>query len=196
MFLYLKPSDPSNSDLVTSFYSNHGTYHYGDSGIDCFFLREFTVPAKAQGFPLPLGICGSMYTDSVNPAPLYRNSVLSAPIPGQSNTPKPAIPKFEDACEPVGYWLLPRSSISKTPLRMSNSVGLVDSGYTGELMAVVDNVSDIDYTISAGTRLFQIASATLVPIQFALVSDLRVTTRGSGGFGSTRGFRAPTADCG
>ena len=39
---------------------------------------------------------------------------------------------------------MPRSSISKTPLRMSNSVGLIDGGYRGEIMASVDNISDDD----------------------------------------------------
>ena len=40
------------------------------------------------------------------------------------------------------YCIYPRSSMgSKTPLRLSNSIGLVDKGYTGELMVVVDNIS-------------------------------------------------------
>ncbi len=47
-----------------------------------------------------------------------------------------------------GYFLFPRSSISKTPLRMSNSVGIIDAGYRGHLMAKVDNLSDEDYILS------------------------------------------------
>lgn len=43
-----------------------------------------------------------------------------------------------DSGEFVSYILMPRSSISKTPLRMSNSIGLIDSSYRGELMAPVD----------------------------------------------------------
>ena len=35
-----------------------------------------------------------------------------------------------------GYMLVPRSSISKTPLRMSNSIGIIDPSYRGEIMAV------------------------------------------------------------
>ena len=33
------------------------------------------------------------------------------------------------------YYLYPRSSISKTPLRMSNSTGIIDAGYRGEIIA-------------------------------------------------------------
>jgi len=59
------------------------------------------------------------------------------------------------------YWMLPRSSISKTPLRLSNSVGLIDAGYRGNLMAMVDNHSDEDYIIEEKQRLFQIATGDL-----------------------------------
>ena len=38
------------------------------------------------------------------------------------------------------YLLMPRSSIAKTPLRLCNSIGLIDGGYRGEIMAVVDNI--------------------------------------------------------
>ena len=48
---------------------------------------------------------------------------------------------------PMPYYVYPRSSISKTPLRLANSVGIIDSGYRGELMAVVDNISKEDYVV-------------------------------------------------
>ena len=51
--------------------------------------------------------------------------------------------KLGISCEPEdgkAYYLLPRSSISKTPLRMANSIGLIDGGYRGEIMAVCDNI--------------------------------------------------------
>ena len=51
------------------------------------------------------------------------------------------------------YYLYPRSSISKTPLRLCNSVGIIDAGYRGNIMAFVDNI-DEDYDL--GTRLFQL----------------------------------------
>ena len=86
---------------------------------------------------------------------------------------------------PSSFYLLPRSSISKTPLRLSNSVGLIDSGYTGFLKAPLDNHSDEPVKLNRGQRLFQIVSPTLGSISFDLVEELTSTERGSGGFGST-----------
>ena len=84
-----------------------------------------------------------------------------------------------------GYFLFPRSSISKTPLRMANSIGLIDAGYRGEIMAVCDNIKDYDFSIKKGDRLFQIVSSDLSDIEFTIVNELSDTTRGTGGFGST-----------
>ncbi len=83
------------------------------------------------------------------------------------------------------YLLMPRSSIAKTPLRLCNSIGLIDGGYRGEIMAVVDNIKTDDYTVEPGQRLFQLVAMDGSPIHFELVDDLSDTTRGSGGFGST-----------
>ena len=85
----------------------------------------------------------------------------------------------------ISYYLYPRSSISKTPIRMANSVGIIDAGYRGSIMIAIDNISDNPYCIEAGQRLFQICSPTLQPISFELSSSLSDTDRGDGGFGST-----------
>ena len=99
-----------------------------------------------------------------------------------------AIIKSNIACEntdEMPYLLMPRSSISKTPLRQCNSVGLIDAGYRGEIMAAVDNIKDIPYTVEPGQRLFQLVSMDGAPITFEIVSELSQTDRGDGGFGST-----------
>ena len=96
--------------------------------------------------------------------------------------------KLGISCEPEGgkaYYLFPRSSISKTPLRMSNSIGLIDGGYRGEIMASCDNIKDFEFTAKKGDRLFQLVASDSSSISYALVEDLSSTTRGSGGFGST-----------
>ena len=85
----------------------------------------------------------------------------------------------------VSYYLYPRSSIIKTPLRLANSVGIIDAGYRGDIIACVDNIKSESYTVNKGDRLFQICAGNLEPIQFQLVNDLSNTQRGSGGFGST-----------
>lgn len=84
------------------------------------------------------------------------------------------------------FWLLPRSSISKSPLRMANSVGLIDAGYRGVLMGAVDFRSD--FTAKVGERYFQIAGPELLPwTAIHIVSEIPggATLRGEGGFGST-----------
>lgn len=90
--------------------------------------------------------------------------------------------------KPCGYTLVPRSSISKTSLRLANSIGIIDSGYRGELMAVFDCFYK-DYTIEASTRLMQVIPPRLdLPVFVNIVDsleDLGSTERGDGGFGST-----------
>ena len=96
--------------------------------------------------------------------------------------------KLGISCEPEdgrAYYLFPRSSISKTPLRMANSIGLIDGGYRGEIMAVCDNIKTKGYTIEKGQRLFQLVATDSSSIEYELVETLEMTTRGTGGFGST-----------
>ncbi|MFB0517419.1 MAG: dUTP diphosphatase [Candidatus Neomarinimicrobiota bacterium] len=93
-------------------------------------------------------------------------------------------------CEPEdgrAYLLMPRSSIAITPLRMANSIGLIDGGYRGELVAVCDNIKDVPYTVHRGDRLFQLVALDGSGVEYELCEELSATTRGSGGFGSTGG---------
>ena len=113
---------------------------------------------------------------------------------------KGAMIQYSDASYPdiayTGYYLYARSSIVKTPLRLANSVGIIDSGYRGEVTAVVDkhDTSNDWKTVlkrdcKKFDRLFQICSPGLTPFRVELVereSDLSgKTDRGDGGFGST-----------
>ena len=92
---------------------------------------------------------------------------------------------------PAPCLLLPRSSISKTPLRLANSIGLIDSGYRGEVCAMVDNVEDTDYKVLRHERLFQICSHDFLPFTRVVLAErledlpTPLDNRGSGGFGST-----------
>lgn len=93
----------------------------------------------------------------------------------------------------VSYYLYSRSSLPlKTPLRLANNVGIIDSGYRGNIKGVFDNISDydsMDYIIEFGTRLLQICPPNLeYPMKIIIVDDvssLGETERGEGGFGST-----------
>ena len=89
---------------------------------------------------------------------------------------------------PEGWlaFILPRSSIgAKTPLRLSNSVGLIDSGYRGELGVLYDNTSDNDYNITAGDRIAQLLVMPSYRFQAKVVDILADSDRGEGGFGSS-----------
>lgn len=95
--------------------------------------------------------------------------------------------------EPTPSLLLPRSSITGTCLRLSNSIGLIDMGYRGEIMAKCDCV-DPDckaYRIEEGKRVFQLVQHNWMPWKEIKILDSLhelpspPDNRGSGGFGST-----------
>lgn len=95
--------------------------------------------------------------------------------------------------KPVGYYLYPRSSTgTRTPLRLSNSVGIIDSGYRGNIIAAFDNrdmSNSAGFKVEKGSRVVQICPPELsYPVLVEIVeneSDLGTTNRGEGGFGST-----------
>ena len=149
---------------------------YPDSGFDLFIPFDYSEHdygytdnrLSAVTFRAPLGIKCSMS----NFNPTYKKSSAS------------------------GYYLYPRSSIVKTPFRLSNSVGIIDSGYRGEIMAVVDNIDAasndtktcLSKYMAPMSRMFQLCSPTLEPFIVQIVDSeekLGLTERGSGGFGST-----------
>ena len=98
---------------------------------------------------------------------------------------------YTDSHIPQGFSLLPRSSIIKTPLRLSNSVGVIDRGYRGPITAVVDNLdfnSNNIYKLRAMDRYFQLVHPSYNPFKVVMVDskeELGSTNRGEGGFGST-----------
>lgn len=83
----------------------------------------------------------------------------------------------------------PRSGMSmKTPLRISNTPGTVDSSYTGEIGVLFDNLSDEDYTIHAGDRIAQFALKPVYRFRAKFidsVESVKTTARKEGGFGSS-----------
>lgn len=92
------------------------------------------------------------------------------------------------------FLLFPRSSISNTPLILANSVGLIDAGYRGEIIAAFrcnldrdhqSTMNDFKYIAKQGDRLVQIVAPDLKPIRMEIVDELSQTQRGENGFGST-----------
>lgn len=89
---------------------------------------------------------------------------------------------------PEGYvgLVFPRSSIRNTELILSNSVGVIDSGYRGEIQATfikTNGLESWDYKI--GDRIAQLIIIPYPQIEFEEVEELSQTDRGTGGFGST-----------
>ena len=105
---------------------------------------------------------------------------------------------------PEGYFglLVPRSSNAKTDLRLTNSSGILDSGYRGEVMFKYRNdnyskmdggmkghlyVGDISFVneYEVGDRVGQLIILPYPKIELVEVDELRETERGSGGYGSS-----------
>ena len=80
--------------------------------------------------------------------------------------------------------LFPRSSVYKTSMVLSNCVGVIDSGYRGEIMLKFrDHSSSNPYEV--GDRVGQLIIIPYPRIDFEQVDELTPTDRGSGGYGST-----------
>jgi dUTP pyrophosphatase len=152
---------PVNDD-VKQLYKDHATYHAGDSGLDLYIIKDEVIPA-GQTKIIDLGICCQLRKQKFS---CIFNKLMSE--------------KY------YSYTMYPRSSISKTPLRVANSVGLCDAAYTGTLKAALHNTDpNNDFIVKKGERYVQLAYPNLEEVSFMLVDELRDTTRGSGGFGST-----------
>lgn len=160
------------------FYKNHQHYHQGDSGFDLYVLEDIKIlPGETK--MIDLGIKTQLNQITIN----QEGNII----------------KEQDS----SYYLYARSSIYKTPLMLVNSVGIIDAGYRGTLKAVVKYMLDTNfiknmlsesnydiesnaYTIQKGTRLFQLCTPNLTPIQnYKLTDQLSNTSREEGGFGST-----------
>lgn len=121
------------------------------------------------------------------------NAGLDVPVPNRVVVPAGARSfriNLGIRCSPNAHFMLvPRSSMgSKTLLRQSNSIGVIDSSYRGMLALVVDNLGEVEYTIDAGTRLCQIVGFRGQRIRWKIGNvDVDETTRGEGGFGSSGG---------
>ena len=162
--LYVNAVEKHNSVVRKCIFEDVGAEF--DSGFDLFSPNEHVVMSGSLGYKL--------------------NHEVKCSMGKMDNIRKHS--------KPVGYYLYPRSSTgTKTPLRLSNSVGIIDSGYRGNIIAAFDNRKEMGdgegFTVERGMRVVQICPPDLsYPILVTLVDnedDLGITKRGSGGFGST-----------
>ena len=153
-----------------------GNNPYVDAGTDLYCITKQSISNGSLSNKIDLGIKCSMVFVSTN---TITKQTLQTPC---------------------GYYLYPRSSTgSKTPLRLSNQVGIMDSGYRGNVIACFDNVdhknqfNQSEYEVVVGNRLVQICPPNITyPTVINIVSndaelDIPQTNnqRGTGGFGST-----------
>lgn len=94
---------------------------------------------------------------------------------------------------PKGYvgLLFPRSSISNYRLDLANSVGVIDSGYRGEIIfkfkpsLTTAHTDELQHIYEVNDRIGQLIILPYPEIQFEEVEELSQTDRGTGGYGST-----------
>lgn len=142
---------------IKQMYKNHSIFHKGDSGLDLYIPQD-TIIEPGEMKLVGLGISCQLQS---------------------SKWYCPWAKKYSS------YMMFPRSSISKTPLRVANSIGLCDAGYVGELKVPLYNTSDKAFHLNKGDRYVQLVAPNLEEVSFMIVESHRNTSRGSGGFGST-----------
>lgn len=83
--------------------------------------------------------------------------------------------------------LFPRSSLSKKDLILANHVGVLDSGFRGEVTFrfKLTNLGELAPVYSVGDRIGQIIVLPYPQVEFEEVNELTETERGTGGYGST-----------
>lgn len=82
--------------------------------------------------------------------------------------------------------IFPRSSIHKTSLSLTNAVGVIDSGYRGEVKFKFRDLSNnIGKVYQIGDRVGQLVIIPIPEVEVVISEELSDTQRGSGAFGST-----------
>ena len=131
--------------------------HYNDAGIDCYAQEDIILDA------------------------LYGR--VSALYPTARVTSVPTLIPLGFGLEvPDGYMATIRPRSSYNVKGVISQIGTIDSGYRGEIKAVLINLTDGDIKIKKGEKICQIVIEPVILADF--VEEL-VNDRGEGGFGST-----------
>lgn len=88
---------------------------------------------------------------------------------------------------PEGYvgLLFSRSSVYRTDLRQTNCVGVIDSGYRGEIMVKFDIISMYPEVYRRGDKFCQLVIMPVPEVTYTEVEELDESVRGEGGYGSS-----------
>ena len=80
----------------------------------------------------------------------------------------------------------PRSGLAaKRQISVLNTPGTIDADYRGEIKVILINLSDKVFVVEKGLRIAQMVLCPIIKATLKEVTNLEVTDRGSGGFGST-----------
>ena len=153
----------------------------GNSGFDLYCPNEArtTINETIKEDTMVLVKSKTIMANMSVSAAMFKNELVKVPGDFVKNQEMPS-----------GYCLYPRSSLSKLPLRLANSVGIIDNTYRGHLIAALDVISSSEkkQEIDEHHRLGQICAPGLDLFRVELVTSLEelgLTDRGAGGFGST-----------
>jgi len=134
---------------------------------------------------------------SAHPVPKYQTE-LSAGMDLYANLPEEiTLKSLERKLIPTGLFLelpegfeaqvRPRSGLAlKHGITVLNSPGTIDADYRGEVGVILVNLSAEDFTIKDGDRIAQMVLAKYETAEWQSADSLSETTRGAGGFGSTK----------
>ena len=88
---------------------------------------------------------------------------------------------------PVGYvgLVFSRSGHGLKGIRLANSVGVIDSGYTGNIAVTIENYGSEPYEIQPGDRIAQLVITPIVTPRLKRATTFAKSERGHAGFGST-----------
>jgi len=138
--------------------------------------------AHAQGLELPAyETSGAAGMDLRAAVPEDRPLLI---LPGRrALVPTGLILEIPDGCEGQ---VRPRSGLAfKHGITVLNSPGTIDSDYRGEVMVLLVNLGNDDFTVTRGMRIAQLVMAQVARASVEVRSLAGATERGSGGFGST-----------
>ena len=80
----------------------------------------------------------------------------------------------------------PRSGLAaKSQISVLNTPGTIDADYRGEIKVILINLSDKVFVVEKGMRIAQMVVCPVIKVSLKEVTNLEITERGSGGFGST-----------
>lgn len=164
--LYIQPESEEIADLYSRNLGEVIGFTGENAGFDLICPRDIEVKSRTLGQVIDLEVCAVMVHHQTRQfGNMYKNT-----------------------SDPEHFEIRPRSSMGKTPLRLSNQIGTIDAGYRNHLMIIVDNLGE-DYTIKKGDRLVQVCTGDLQSFYVSVTNqNLRKeypSQRDLGGLGST-----------